>query len=124
MTRQWTLRVAGSGLALVAGLLALASPSVHAQDEPRVITITARRFEFSPNLITLARGETVKLQVKSEDVTHGLFLRPLGIDTEIVPGRVTELTVTPATAGTYRAICDHFCGAGHGGMKMTIIVTE
>jgi len=124
MTRQWTLRVAGSGLALVAGLLAVASPSVRAQDEPRVITITAKRFEFSPNLITLARGETVKLQVKSEDVTHGLFLRPLGIDTEIVPGRVTELTVTPATAGTYRAICDHFCGAGHGGMKMTIIVRE
>jgi len=109
---------------LVAGLLAVASPSARAQDEPRVIMITAKRFEFSPNLITLARSETVKLQIKSEDVTHGLFVRPLGIDTEIVPGRVTELTLTPETAGTYRAICDHFCGAGHGGMKMTIIVRE
>ena len=124
MTRQWTLRVAVSGLALVAGLLAVTSPPARAQSEPRVIMITAKRFEFSPNLITLARGETVKLQIKSEDVTHGLFLRPLGIDTEIVPGRVTELTVTPETAGTYRAICDHFCGAGHGGMKMTIVVEE
>jgi cytochrome c oxidase subunit II len=124
MTRQSTLRVAVSGLALVAGLLAVAGPPARAQDEPRVIVITAKRFEFSPNLITLAKGETVKLQVKSEDVTHGLFLRPLGIDAEIVPGRVTELTVTPETAGTYRAICDHFCGAGHGGMKMTIIVRE
>jgi cytochrome c oxidase subunit 2 len=124
MTRQWTLRVAVSGLALVAGLLAVTSRPARAQNEPRVIMITAKRFEFSPNLITLARGETVKLQIKSEDVTHGLFLRPLGIDTEIVPGRVTELTVTPETAGTYRAICDHFCGAGHGGMKMTIIVGE
>jgi cytochrome c oxidase subunit 2 len=124
MTRQWTLRVAVSGLALVAGLLTVTSPPARAQDEPRVIVITAKRFEFSPNLITLARGETVKLQIKSEDVTHGLFLRPLGIDAEIVPGRVTELTVTPETAGTYRAICDHFCGAGHGGMKMTIVVGE
>jgi cytochrome c oxidase subunit 2 len=124
MTRQSTVRVAVSGLALVAGLLAVAGPPARAQDEPRVIVITAKRFEFSPNLITLAKGETVKLQVKSEDVTHGLFLRPLGIDAEIVPGRVTELTVTPETAGTYRAICDHFCGAGHGGMKMTIIVRE
>ena len=124
MTCQWTLRVAGSGLALVAGLLAVASPTARAQGEPRVIMITARRFEFSPNLVTLARGETVKLQIKSEDVTHGLFLRPLGIDAEIVPGRVTELTVRPETTGTYRAICDHFCGAGHGGMKMTIIVGE
>ena len=124
MTRQSTLRVAVSGLALVAGLLVVAGPPARAQDEPRVIVITAKRFEFSPNLITLAKGETVRLQVKSEDVTHGLFLRPLGIDAEIVPGRVTELTVTPETAGTYRAICDHFCGAGHGGMKMTIIVRE
>ena len=124
MTRQRTFRVAASGLALVASLLAVASPAARAQDEPRVIVITAKRFEFSPNQITLAKGETVKLQIKSEDVTHGLFVRPLGIDTEIVPGRVTELTVTPETAGTYRAICDHFCGAGHGGMKMTIVVEE
>ena len=124
MTRQSTFRVAAAGLALVAGLLAVASPPARAQDEPRVIVITAKRFEFSPNQITLAKGETVKLQIKSEDVTHGLFVRPLGIDTEIVPGRVTELTVTPETAGTYRAICDHFCGAGHGGMKMTIVVAE
>jgi cytochrome c oxidase subunit 2 len=124
MTRQSTFRVAASGLALVAGLLAVAGPAARAQDEPRVIVITAKRFEFSPNQITLAKGETVKLQVKSEDVTHGLFVRPLGIDTEIVPGQVTELTVTPQQAGTYRAICDHFCGAGHGGMKMTIVVEE
>jgi cytochrome c oxidase subunit 2 len=124
VTRQSTFRVAAAGLALVASLLAVASPPARAQDEPRVIVITAKRFEFSPNQITLAKGETVKLQIKSEDVTHGLFVRPLGIDTEIVPGRVTELTVTPETAGTYRAICDHFCGAGHGGMKMTIVVEE
>ena len=124
MTRRSTPLSARSGLALVTGLLAVASPPVRAQDEPRVIVIAARRFEFSPSQITLARGKTVKLQIKSEDVTHGLFVRPLGIDTEIVPGQVTELTVTPATAGTYRAICDHFCGAGHGGMKMTIIVRE
>jgi cytochrome c oxidase subunit 2 len=124
MTRPSTFRVAAAGLAVMAGLLAVASPPARAQDEPRVIVITAKRFDFSPNQITLAKGETVKLRIKSEDVTHGLFVRPLGIDTEIVPGQVTELTVTPATAGTYRAICDHFCGAGHGGMKMTIVVRE
>ena len=86
MTRQWTLRVAVSGLALVAGLLAVTSP-------PRARTGRAAghrhhrqavRVQPEPE-ITLARGETVKLQIKSEDVTHGLFLRPLGIDTEIVP---------------------------------------
>jgi cytochrome c oxidase subunit 2 len=124
MTRQRALGVVSTGLAFIASLLAVTSSPARAQDEPRVVAITARRFEFSPNQITLAKGETVKLRIRSEDVTHGLFLRPLGIDTEIVPGQVTELTVTPQSAGTYRAICDHFCGAGHGGMKMTIVVEE
>jgi len=124
MTRQRTFGVAAVGLALVASLLAVASPPARAQDEARVIVITAKRFEFSPNQITLAKGETVKLQIKSEDVTHGLFVRPLGLDAEVAPGRVTEVVLTPQATGTYRAICDHFCGAGHGGMKMTIVVEE
>jgi cytochrome c oxidase subunit 2 len=116
-------RVTGSGLAL-ASLLALASPRARAEEGARVIVITAKRFEFSPSEITIKKGETVKLQLKSEDVTHGFFVRPLGIDTEIVPGETKELTLTPQTAGRYRTICDHFCGAGHGGMKMTIVVEE
>ena len=117
-------RVTGSALALAASLLALASPRARAEEGARVIVITAKRFEFSPSEITIKKGETVKLQLKSEDVTHGFFVRPLGIDTEIVPGETKELTLTPQTSGRYRTICDHFCGAGHGGMKMTIVVEE
>ena len=124
MTRNDILRVAGSGLAVVAGLLASASPRARAEEGPRVIVITAKRFEFSPKEITLKKGETVKLLLKSEDVTHGFFLRPLGIDTDIPAGATAEITVTPHEVGRYRAICDHFCGAGHGGMKMTIVVEE
>jgi len=91
-------------------------------ENPRVVTITAKRFEFSPNQITLKRGETVKLQLKTEDVTHGFFMRALGIDSDITPGETTELTLTPQIAGKFTTICDHFCGAGHGNMKMTIVV--
>ena len=124
MTRNGIFRVAGGALALAAGLLAAASPRVRAEEGPRVIVITAKRFAFSPNEITLKKGETVKLQLKSEDVTHGFFLRPLHIDTDIPAGQTAEVTVTPQEVGRYRAICDHFCGAGHGGMKMTIVVED
>jgi len=110
-------------LALMAALPVVAGPGARAQ-ERRVVAVTAKRFEFSPNQITLAQGETITLRLESEDVTHGLFVRPLGIDVDIAPGKPTELTITPPKAGTYRAICDHFCGAGHGGMKMTIVVEE
>ena len=98
-----------------------AASHVHADDVP-VIEITAKRFAFSPDKIVLKRGQTVKLRLHSEDVTHGFFLRPLKLDEEIVAGQTTEVTVTPQEAGTFITICDHFCGANHGNMNMTIIV--
>ena len=102
--------------------LALAATVASAEDAPRAIDITAKRFEFTPSTITLKRGETIRLRVTSEDVPHGLFLRALKIDMDVVPGEVREVTVTPGAAGTYTAICHHFCGAGHGGMKLTVVV--
>jgi cytochrome c oxidase subunit 2 len=108
-------------------LLLLLAPVVTARaaygaEESRAIVITAKRFEFVPSTITLKKGETVKLVVTSEDVTHGLFIRPLKIDTDLTPGKTEELSVTPQTAGTFTAICHHFCGAGHGNMKLTVVV--
>ena len=96
---------------------------VHADDVP-VIDITAKRFAFSPDKITLKKGQTVKLRLHSEDVTHGFFLRPLKLDQEIPAGATTEVTVTPQQAGSFTIICDHFCGANHGNMNMTIKVEE
>lgn len=96
--------------------------AVDRDEGPRTIAVTAKRFEFVPSTITLKKGETVKLVVTSEDVTHGLFLRPLKIDTDLTPGKTEELTVTPQSAGTFAAICHHFCGSGHGSMKLTVIV--
>ena len=104
---------------------ALSSPrKAHADSGPRVIEITAKRFAFSPNQITIKKGETVKIRLTSEDVTHGFFMRALKIDEDIQPGTPTEITLTPQTAGTFTTICDHFCGANHGNMNMTITVLE
>jgi len=88
----------------------------------RVIDITAQRFSFTPSQITLKKGETVKLRLTSQDVTHGFFSRPLKVDEDIEAGDAKEITLTPQTAGTYTIICDHFCGVGHGNMNMTIVV--
>ncbi len=81
-----------------------------------------RRFQFSPNRITLKKGQPVTLQLTSADVTHGFLLRALKIDTDIPPGKTTEITVTPQVAGTFKAICHHYCGLGHGNVKMTVVV--
>ena len=90
--------------------------------EPRVVEITAKRFGFVPEQITLKKGEPVILRLHSEDVTHGFFMRKLKIDAEVDAGKTTDVTITPEVAGSYTTICDHFCGANHGNMKMTIVV--
>jgi len=104
-------------------VLALAARG-RADEAPRIVEIAAKRFEFVPGTITLKKGDTVTLRVTSEDVIHGLFLRDLKLDTDLEPGRTTELTVTPEKAGRFTAICHHYCGNGHGNMKLTIVVEE
>jgi cytochrome c oxidase subunit 2 len=95
---------------------------IRAQESPRVIPITAKRFEYRPNEVHLKKGQPVTLVLKSEDVTHGLLCRALKLDTDIPPGQETQVTVTPGQAGTFTAICNHFCGSGHGNMKLKFIV--
>jgi len=114
-------RAAAALLCFVVLTLLAGNGSVSADNAP-VIDITAKRFAFSPDRITLKKGQTVKLRIHSEDVTHGFFLRPLKLDEEIPAGATTEVTVTPQQAGTFMLICDHFCGANHGNMNMTVVV--
>lgn len=110
---------------LPVGLPVAASPSpVHTDPKIRTIDVTARRFEFSPNQITLEKGETVELRLTSEDVVHGFFHRGLKIDELIEPGKTTEVALTPEITGTFTVICHHFCGVHHAAMKMTVVVTE
>ncbi len=106
------------------GLLLIAAPAAARADEPQVVEITAKRFQFTPNQITLKKGQPVILRLRSDDVTHGFYLKPLGIDATVEAGKTTDVPVTPKAAGKFTAICDHFCGSGHGNMKMTIVVEE
>jgi cytochrome c oxidase subunit 2 len=91
---------------------------------PKVIEITAKKFEFTPSEITLKKGEPVILRVTSADRVHGFMSKPLKFDTDIAVGTTTDVPVTPDTAGDYTVICDHYCGTGHGNMKMKVSVVE
>jgi len=121
--RPKALKIILSALLMITLLGIIITHQVSAE-APRVIEITAKRFAFTPNQITLKKGEPVILRLKSEDVTHGLFMRKLKIDETIEPGKTLDVAVTPDTAGTYTTICDHFCGVNHGSMNMTISVVE
>ena len=122
MTLTKKLAVLGiSGL--MTGLATFAAPvRSRASESPQVVRITASKFHFTPDRITLAKGQPVILQLTSTDRTHGFMVKPLGIDTDIDPGKTTAIAIRPEKAGTYTTICDHYCGLGHNSMKMTIVV--
>jgi cytochrome c oxidase subunit 2 len=104
----------------------LAVSPLAAGDRPtQTISITAQRFSFTPSEITLKKGQPVKLVIETKDVTHGLVIEGLGIrSNEIKKGQVAEVTFSPDAVGTFEGKCAHFCGKGHGSMKITVRVVE
>jgi cytochrome c oxidase subunit 2 len=95
-----------------------------AEQDAHTIEITAQRFSFTPNEITIKKGEEVTLLIHSTDVSHGLVIEDLGVKTEVKRGQTSEVKFTPTTAGTFGGKCAHFCGKGHGSMKLVVHVTE
>lgn len=119
------LRILKIASTLALALLASASFARHDDAaSPQIIEIKAKRFAFSPSEITLKKGKPVVLRLSTEDVTHGLALKALDIKALIEPGKTSEVTITPEQTGSFVAVCNHFCGAGHTNMHMAINVVE
>jgi cytochrome c oxidase subunit II len=93
-------------------------------DSAKIIKVSAKRFEYSPQEITLKKGAPVVLQLTTEDRTHGFSIPAMNLRADIVPGKVTELKVTPEKPGEFDFFCDVFCGSGHEGMNGKIMVIE
>jgi cytochrome c oxidase subunit 2 len=102
----------------------LSTASLHSQDAERTIEVHAKRFAFTPSEITIKKGETVKLQLISDDVTHALVVPDLHINQEIKKGHPGEIAITPTTAGDFHGKCGHFCGSGHARMVFTVHVVD
>jgi cytochrome c oxidase subunit 2 len=99
---------------------------VLAADQPeQVIKITAKKFEYSPNVITIKKGVPVILEFTSLDRVHGFTVPDLGgIRATIEPGKTTQLRIVAPKTGSYDFHCDLFCGDGHEDMTGKIIVVE
>jgi cytochrome c oxidase subunit 2 len=92
--------------------------------EPRVVRVTAHRFEYEPARVVLKRGERVELEFVSLDCRHGFSAPDLGLRSDITPGKPTRLAFVPERAGTFPFHCDVFCGEGHEDMSGEIVVEE
>jgi cytochrome c oxidase subunit 2 len=114
-----------SAVAAVLILTTLLIPAAWcASQEEQVIQVTAKKFEYSPQEITVKKGIPVVLEFRSLDRLHGFNCPGLKIRTDIPPNKTTTLRFVPEKAGVFSFHCDVFCGSGHGSMTGTIIVKE
>ena len=95
------------------------SGNVIKTDSPtKVITIKAQRFQYTPGIIRVKKGEHVKIIIDNTDTTHGIVIPDLGIS------GIDYVEFTADKSGTFEFRCPTPCGKGHLGMKGTLIVDE
>lgn len=120
-------RVLITGVLYVSAMITLGL-AIYVRAKPlpaeREIHITAKKFEFTPDTISVKKGESVVLVVSSQDRKHGFNLRAFGIRADINPGETARIQFNPNKTGKFTFSCDVFCGEGHEDMTGTIVVTE
>ena len=76
------------------------------------------------NEIRLPAGEPVEFILGSPDVIHSFWIPSLGGKMDMIPGRVTRLTLEPTEPGVYRGACAEYCGGPHAFMNFYAVVME
>jgi cytochrome c oxidase subunit 2 len=92
--------------------------------DEQVISIKAKKYEFTPGTITVKKGVPVVLELTSEDRLHGFNLPDFKVRTEVKPDGTSRIRFTPDKTGSFTFACDIYCGEGHEDMSGTLVVTE
>ena len=76
------------------------------------------------NEVRLPVGEPVQFRLESDNVIHSFWIPSLGGKMDMIPGRVTNLTLYPTATGTFRGACAEYCGTAHALMAFYVQVLE
>lgn len=90
--------------------------------EIKEFSITAKNWEFNPDIITVNKGDKVKLTITSVDVSHGFAISDFNINKRLEPGQTTNIEFIADKSGTFTFFCSVQCGHGHSRMKGQLIV--
>jgi cytochrome c oxidase subunit II len=88
------------------------------------------RFDYPDYGITstelyLPVNKQVLLKMTSTDVLHSFWVPEFRVKQDLVPGRITELRITPTIIGdTYKVRCAEICGTSHAYMENPVIVVD
>jgi cytochrome c oxidase subunit 2 len=73
------------------------------------------------NEIRIPVGRTVYLGLNAADVIHSLWVPALAGKRDMIPGRVTGLTLRADKPGVYRGQCAEYCGIQHAHMALQVV---
>ena len=100
-----------------------AAGGVRTTDDGRVVvSVTASTFSFTPDPIEVPAGKPITFRLTSSDVIHGFQVIGTNVNTMVVPGYVSQTTVTFDKPGQYAIACHEYCGLFHHEMVGTLLV--
>jgi len=71
----------------------------------------------------IPEGKQILLQMTSRDVIHSFWVPEFRVKQDLVPGRITELRITPTLIGNYKVRCAEICGTSHAYMEKPVVVS-
>lgn len=78
---------------------------------------------WSPDVIQANVNEPLLLRLTSDDVVHGFAVGQMDMQSvDILPGKVTDITLNFDKPGIYTFFCTRWCGLNHWRMRGTIEV--
>jgi len=125
-TKLFEVGVLATGIIIVGALagawLISQFPETPTAGERREFKITAKQWEFNPSRIEVNKGEVIRLNITSMDVTHGFAIPAFGVDVRLDPGKSVIVEFVASKTGDFPFFCTIFCGEGHSDMIGTLVV--
>jgi cytochrome c oxidase subunit 2 len=87
-----------------------------------VVSVIASMFSFGPDPIEVPVNQPVTFRLTSSDVLHGFEVVGTNANAMVIPGYVSQFTVTFPKAGEYVIACHEYCGLMHHAMVGKLIV--
>jgi mono/diheme cytochrome c family protein/plastocyanin len=111
-------------LILVGIALAIGAPVLFWSRTPLIHVSMAEAGGWSPDTFRAKVSEPLELRLTSDDVVHGFAVGQMEMEAvDVLPGKVTDITLTFEKPGTYTFFCTRWCGVNHWRMRGTIEVS-
>jgi mono/diheme cytochrome c family protein/plastocyanin len=105
-------------------LLAVGAPLFFWSRTPLIHARMAEDGGWNPDVIQAEVGKPLHIKITSDDVVHGFAVGQMEMQSvDILPGKVTDITLNFDKPGIYTFFCTRWCGLNHWRMRGTIEVS-